>query len=106
MFINDFYRNSLAMTKYEFCFFKIMSQIEVDQEVIDFILKNDQDYRVSTSCSGPVVVPITLKAPKTTDLQVKVGEHTLYISKVQARYISRVTPDMLDEMRYRTCSVF
>ncbi len=94
------------MTKYEFCFFKIMSQIEVDQEVIDFILKNDQDYRVSTSCSGPVVVPITLKAPKTTDLQVKVGEHTLYISKVQARYISRVTPDMLDEMRYRTCSVF
>lgn len=83
-----------------------MSQIEVDQEVIDFILKNDQDYRVSTSCSGPVVVPITLKAPKTTDLQVKVGEHTLYISKVQARYISRVTPDMLDEMRYRTCSVF
>lgn len=78
----------------------------MDQEVIDFILKNDQDYRVSTSCSGPVVVPITLKAPKTTDLQVKVGEHTLYISKVQARYISRVTPDMLDEMRYRTCSVF
>lgn len=83
-----------------------MSQIEVDQEVIDFILKNDQDYRVSTSCSGPVVVPITLKAPKTTDLQVKVGEHTLYISKVQARYISRVTSDMLDEMRYLTCSVF
>lgn len=106
MFIGDFYKISLAMTKYEFCFFKIMSQIEVDQEVIDFILKNDQDYRVSTSCSGPVVVPITLKAPKTTDLQVKVGEHTLYISKVQARYISRVTPDMLDEMRYRTCSVF
>ncbi len=94
------------MTKYEFRFFKIMSQIEVDQEVIDFILENDQDYRVSTSCSGPVVVPITLKAPKTTDLQVKIGEHTLYISKVQARYISRVTPDMLDEMRYRTCSVF
>ena len=60
------------MTKYVFCFFKIMSQIEVDQEVIDFILKNDQDYRVSTSCSGPVVVPITIKAPKTTDLQIKV----------------------------------
>ena len=94
------------MTKYEFRFFKIMSQIEVDQEVIDFILENDQDYRVSTSCSGPVVAPITLKAPKTTDLQVKIGEHILYISKVQARYISRVTPDMLDEMRYRTCSVF
>lgn len=94
------------MTKYEFCFFKSMSQIEVDQEVIDFIIKNDQDYRVSTSCSGPAVVPVAIKPPKTTDLQIKVGDHILYVSSVQARYISRITPDMLDEMRYRTCYLF
>jgi hypothetical protein len=83
-----------------------MQSIQVDQEVIDFILKNKRDYRVSTSCSGPVIVPVEVKAPKETDLRVKVGEHTLYISRVQARYIDRVTSDMLDESRYQNCSVF
>jgi hypothetical protein len=83
-----------------------MQSIAVDQEVIDFILKNKRDYRVSTSCSGPVIVPITVKAPKETDLKVKVGNNILYISRVQARYINRVTPDMLDESRLESCSAF
>jgi hypothetical protein len=83
-----------------------MQSISVDQEVIDFIKKNKRDYRVSTSCSGPVIVPITVKAPKDTDLKVMVGENILYISRVQARYINRVTPDMLDESRLESCSVF
>ncbi len=83
-----------------------MQSISVDQEVIDFIRKNKRDYRVSTSCSGPVIVPTSVKAPKETDLKVKVGDNTLYISRVQARYINRVTPDMLDESRLESCSVF
>ena len=83
-----------------------MQSIAGDQEVIDFIIKNKRDYRVSTSCSGPVIVPITVKAPKETDLKVKVGHHILYISRVQARYINRVTPDMLDESRLEICSAF
>lgn len=83
-----------------------MQSIQVDQEVIDFILKNKRDYRVSTSCSGPVIVPVEVKPPKESDLRVKVGINTLYISRVQARYIDRVTPDMLDETRYQSCSVF
>ncbi|OPY29837.1 MAG: hypothetical protein A4E31_00540 [Methanomassiliicoccales archaeon PtaU1.Bin030] len=83
-----------------------MQRITVDQEVIDFILRNKRDYRVSTSCSGPVIVPITVKPPKETDLKVKVGQNTLYISRVQARYIDRVTPDMLDESRMESCSLF
>ena len=57
-------------------------------------------------CSGPVIVPVEVKPPKETDIKVKVGANTLYISKVQARYIDRVTPDMLDESRYQSCSVF
>ena len=83
-----------------------MQSIAVDQEVIDFIIKNKRDFRVSTSCSGPVIVPITVKAPKDTDLKVKVGNNILYISRVQARYINRVTPDMLDESRLESCSAF
>ncbi len=83
-----------------------MQRITVEQEVIDFILRNKRDYRVSTSCSGPVIVPISVKPPKETDLKVKVGQNTLYISRVQARYIDRVTPDMLDESRLESCSLF
>jgi hypothetical protein len=83
-----------------------MQNIQVDQEVIDFILENKRDYRVSTSCSGPVIVPTTVKPPKETDLKVKVGNYTLFISRVQARYINRVTPDMLDQSRLESCSVF
>lgn len=83
-----------------------MQSISVDQEVIDFVKRNKRDYRVSTSCSGPVIVPITVKSPKDTDIRVKIGENVLYISRVQARYISRVTPDMLDESRLESCSVF
>ena len=83
-----------------------MNAIKVDQEVIDYIAENGRDYRVSTSCSGPVIVPIEMKAPKETDLKVAVGDNTLYISRVQARYIVRVTADMLDPARYESGSVF
>jgi hypothetical protein len=83
-----------------------MHSISVDQEVIDFVKANKRDYRVSTSCSGPVIVPITVKPPKETDLKVHIGENTLYISRVQARYIDRVTQDMLDESRTENCSAF
>lgn len=83
-----------------------MQRITVDQDVIDFILRNRKDYRVSTSCSGAVIVPTDVKPPKETDLKVKVGDYTLYISRVQARYIDRVTYDMLDGSRLESCSLF
>jgi hypothetical protein len=41
-----------------------MKEIEVDKEVIEFIRKKGRDYRVSTSCYGPVVLPIEMKPPK------------------------------------------
>jgi hypothetical protein len=83
-----------------------MQSIAVDQEVIDFVKENKRDYRVSTSCSGPVIVPTSVKPPKDTDIRVRIGEFTLYISRVQARYINRVTPDMLDQSRLESCSAF
>lgn len=83
-----------------------MHDIQVEQPVIDYILQNKRDYRVSTSCGGPVLVPIEMKSPKESDLKVKVGHNILYISRVQARYINCVTMDMLDRARYESCSVF
>ncbi|MGD0056291.1 MAG: hypothetical protein ABSB83_00340 [Methanomassiliicoccales archaeon] len=71
-----------------------MKEIKVDREVIDFMMKDGKDYRVSTSCYGPVILPIEMKAPKDTDIRIPVGKSTLYVSIVQAKYIDRVTKSM------------
>ena len=72
-----------------------MSEIAVDQNVVNYINQNEQDYRICTSCSGPVMLPISLKSPKSSDIIITVGNNRLYISRVQARYIRKVTPDMI-----------
>lgn len=72
-----------------------MSEIAVDDSVKNFIIQNGQDYRICTSCSGPVMLPVSLRSPKSSDIVIKVGNHALYISRVQARYIRKVTTDMI-----------
>jgi hypothetical protein len=48
-----------------------------------------------------------MKSPKDSDLRVKAGSQTLYISRVQARYIDRVTMDMLfDPSRVSSCVMY
>jgi len=69
--------------------------IKVDQAVMDYIMKTGRDYRVSTTCSGPVIMPLEVKPAKENDIQVKIGKNTLYISRVQARYIDIVTMEMM-----------
>lgn len=84
-----------------------MSQIPVEQGVIDFITQNKQDYRICTSCSGPVMLPVALKSPKSTDIIIEIGENKLYISRVQARYLRRVTSDMIyDPEVGMSCSAY
>ena len=72
-----------------------MSEIEVDQAVKDYILKTGRDFRVSTTCSGPVILPLEVKPAKENDIKVKIGKNILYISRVQARYIDNVTMEMM-----------
>jgi len=84
-----------------------MSAIVVESEVVDYIMQNGKDFRLSTSCYGPVIVPVEVKPPKTTDLRIAIGDHTLYVSRVQAQYIDRITKGMLYDRAYlRSCSVF
>ena len=79
----------------------------MDQAVIDYIIKSGRDYRVSTDCSGPVLMPTEMKPPKESDLRVQAGKHTLFISRVQARYIDRVSLDMLyDPSRRISCTLY
>ncbi len=69
----------------------------MDQDVIDFINEQEQDFRVSTSCYGPIIMPVEMKPPKANDLRITIGEHTLYVSRVQAMYVNRITMSMVFE---------
>ncbi|MDR0508353.1 MAG: hypothetical protein LBG63_00785 [Candidatus Methanoplasma sp.] len=69
-------------------------EIAVDDDVKRLILSDGRDYRICTSCTGPALVPTTVKGPKESDIKIPIGDNTLYISIVQARYIRRVTLDM------------
>ena len=76
----------------------------VDDEVRDLILREKKDYRVCTACRGPALVPTTVKPTKESDIKIPIGDYTLYVSKVQADYINRVSIDMLyDENDIYSC---
>jgi hypothetical protein len=70
-------------------------EIVVDNDVKQMIMSEGRDYRICTACTGPALVPTTVKMPKESDIRIPVGKNILYISRVQARYISRITMDML-----------
>lgn len=81
--------------------------ITVDEDVKKKILAEGRDYRVCTACTGAALVPTTVKSPKANDIKIPIGENTLYISAVQARYISRVTIGMLyDKNDITYCPAF
>jgi hypothetical protein len=69
--------------------------ITVDPDVIEFVKRSGEDQRLSTSCEGPIIIPTSVKSPKESDIKVECGEHTLFISRVQARYIDHVTKEMI-----------
>lgn len=73
----------------------MLRDIRVSQEVKEFVRKQGRDYRVSTTCGGAVLLPTSVKPPKTTDIEISIGDHTLYVSEVQARYIDEVTERMI-----------
>lgn len=79
----------------------------VDEDVRQMIMREKQDYRVCTACMGPALVRTLVKPSKPSDLKIQVGENFLYISRVQAPYIDRVTMDMLyDEDEIDSCPAF
>lgn len=74
--------------------------IEIDEDIVEFIKKQGMDYRVSTTCSGAMILPTSYKPPKPSDLRVDVDGHRLYISRVQAQYINKIDITMLTKLDY------
>jgi hypothetical protein len=72
-----------------------LKQFLITPEVVKYITEQKRDYRVCTSCGGPILLPVAIKKPKPNDIKVPVGPHTLYISATQARYIDVIDDTML-----------
>jgi hypothetical protein len=76
--------------------------IRIAEDVIEYISRRRSDFRISTSCGGPILLPVSFKPPKHTDLQVPAGDYVIFVSLHQARYLSIVhmgmVPFFLDEV--------
>lgn len=69
--------------------------IHITDEVRSYVLDRKQDFRVSTSCGGPILLPTSIKPPKISDIRLHVGDYTIYISRYQARYLETVHRGMI-----------
>lgn len=69
--------------------------IKVAPDVVDYMNERGGDFRVSTSCSGPVLMSVSVKPPKSSDVAIKAGGHTIYISRYQLDWVSEITMQMV-----------
>jgi hypothetical protein len=72
-----------------------VEEIEVDEVVAAYIKEQRKDFRVTTTCSGALILPISISPPKETDVSIRIGENTLYVSIYQARWLKRIDRQML-----------
>jgi hypothetical protein len=71
------------------------SEVIVEPEVIEYINRRNCDFRICTSCGGPILLPARVKPPKQSDLLLKAGSHTIYISMHQVRFLHRIRMEMI-----------
>lgn len=75
----------------------VASSFIVDDEIKEYIKKQNRDFRLCTSCGGPILVPVDMAPPKPTDIEIVIDENTLYISAVQARFTRRIHRSLLEQ---------
>jgi hypothetical protein len=72
-----------------------LGEVYVAPAVIEYIEKRNCDFRICTSCGGPILLPTRVKPPKKSDILLKAGTHTIYISIHQARFLHDIRIDMI-----------
>lgn len=70
-------------------------EFEVTDDVVAYVTERKTDFRICTSCGGPVLLPTSVKPPKSTDIRVSAGERTIFVSIYQARYLTRIDRGMI-----------
>ncbi len=72
-----------------------VSRITIAPDVMDYIEKKDCDFRICTSCGGPILLPVRIKPPKKSDVLLQAARHTIYVSIHQARFLAEIRTDMI-----------
>jgi hypothetical protein len=94
-FIRDF-GNSFILSGQVLHGVQMIPAFSIDEKVRAYIRKNEQDFRLSTSPEGPVLIPLGNTSPKPSDLKILIGSNVLYVSKLQARYIKKIDWPMVE----------
>jgi len=69
--------------------------IRVTDEVRAYLERRRHDMRLCTSCGGPILLPTSIHPPKPSDIRVRVGGWTVYVSRYQARYHDTIHAGMI-----------
>ena len=77
-----------------------LSDILVTDEVIAYMDKRGGDFRISTSCSGPVLMPVRIRPAKSSDIPLRAGDHVIFISKYQIQWISEINMRMIPRLLF------
>lgn len=72
-----------------------LPEVTIAPEVIEYIEKRKCDFRICTSCGGPILLPVRVKPPKKTDVLLKAAKYTIYVSVHQARFLQDIRTDMI-----------
>lgn len=71
--------------------------IYVSEDVRSYIARRDCDFRVCTTCGGPILLSVDVKPPKSTDYEIFVEGHTIYVSMYQIRFLDRIDATMIPQ---------
>lgn len=71
-------------------------EFTIDEKVRAYIRKSGQNFRLSTSAEGPILLPLDETSPKSSDLKILIGSNVLYVSKLQAKYIKKIDWAMVE----------
>jgi len=69
--------------------------IMITEDVVEYVNRRQSDFRISTSCGGPILLPVKIKPPKETDILVPAGDYVIFVSIHQARYLSTIHMGMV-----------
>ena len=77
-----------------------LSDILVADDVITYMDKRGGDFRISTSCSGPILMPVRIRPAKSSDIPIRAGNHVIFISKYQIQWIAEITMSMVPRLLF------
>ena len=75
----------------------VAKSIIVDAQVKEYINKEDRDFRICTTCKGPLLVPTDIISSKPDDIKVRIGENFLFLSLFQAQYTRRIHKSLITD---------